>query len=388
MKRRIVLFIAFFLLTLSGAPAALALDASAEEIKIGVLIPLSGYISFFGRQQEASLNIALKEFADLGPVAGFDLKFIVYDTGSTPKDAVLMAQKLINTDKVLSIIGPFLSTVCEQVFPIANRAEVPIITASSTKPGVTKANRPWTFRNIMTMDKMNDPTIRLWTERHGIKSVVILTDIKSKVSEIFGKEVVPNLMKKHGVKIIENIGVVTEDIDVVTQIANLKKTDPDGIVLAGDYHFAADIAREAVKKGFKKPFLGDKSITKDEFIQEGGVDVEGTYAATDFWAGDPSPAVQAFIRKFQKEYGKEMTPHTVAASFYDTLYITRHLIKKTGVSGKPKDFEKDREKIRAGWARLKDFPGLSRTSIDSNGEAWKNYYTLVVQDGKWIRVNE
>jgi ABC-type branched-subunit amino acid transport system substrate-binding protein len=42
-----------------------------------------------------------------------DLKFIVYDTGSKPQDAILMAQKLMHTDKVLCIIGPFLSTECE-----------------------------------------------------------------------------------------------------------------------------------------------------------------------------------------------------------------------------------------------------------------------------------
>ena len=34
---------------------------------------------------------------------------------------MLMAQKLMHTDKVHVIIGPFLSTECEQVFPVVNR---------------------------------------------------------------------------------------------------------------------------------------------------------------------------------------------------------------------------------------------------------------------------
>ena len=65
-----------------------------------------------------------------------------------------------------------------------NRDKTPIITASSAKVGLTTSNRPWTFRNIMTSDKINEPAIRAWVKQKNIKTVAILTDIKSKVSEI------------------------------------------------------------------------------------------------------------------------------------------------------------------------------------------------------------
>jgi ABC-type branched-subunit amino acid transport system substrate-binding protein len=115
--------------------------------------------------------------------------------------------------------------------------------------------------------------------------------------------------------------------------------------------------------------------------------VEGTYAATDFWTGNPDPKVQSFIKKFKGVYGQDKLPHTTTAAMYDTIYITRHLVKKMGLSGKPGDLQKDREKIRDGWANLKDYPALSKTTIDENGEAWKDYYTLIVKQGKWIRLN-
>jgi branched-chain amino acid transport system substrate-binding protein len=377
----IFLFAAVFLTSVS-IPGALA-----KEIKVGVLIPMSGYISFFGKMQEAALNIAKEDFKQMGPVAGFDLKFIVYDTGSKPKDAILMAQKLMHTDKVHVIIGPFLSTVCEQVFPIVNRAKVPIITASSAKPGITKANRPWTFRNIMTSDKINDPTIRAWISNNNVKTVAILTDIKSKVSEIYGKNVAPGLLKKYGIKIVESIDFVTEDVDFSAQITKVKGANPDGIVLAGEYHLAANIAREANKQGLNKPLLGDVPIAHNQYCKLGGGAVEGTYAATDFWTGNPDPKVQSFIKKFKAVYGQDKLPHTTTAAMYDTIYITRHLVEKMGLSGKPEDLQEDREKIRDGWANLKDYPALSKTTIDENGEAWKDYYTLVVKQGKWIRLN-
>ena len=388
MKKRFILAIGIFFFAAVFITSISIHAVSAKEIKVGVLIPLSGYISFFGKMQETALNIAKEEFKEMGPAAGFDLKFILYDTGSKPKDAILMAQKLMHTDKVHVIIGPFLSTVCEQVFPIVNRAKVPIITASSAKPGITKANRPWTFRNIMTSDKINDPTVHAWTSNNNVKTVAILTDIKSKVSEIYGKNVAPALLKKYGVKIVESIDFVTEDVDFSAQITKVKGANPDGIVLAGEYHLAANIAREARKQGLKQPFVGDVPITSDGFCKLGGEAVEGTYAATDFWTGNPDPKVRSFIKKFHEIYPKDKLPHTTTAAMYDTLYITRDIVAKMGLSGEPGDLQKDREKIRDGWANLKDYPGLSKTTIDENGEAVKDYYTLVVKDGKWIRINK
>jgi branched-chain amino acid transport system substrate-binding protein len=188
--------------------------------------------------QETALKMAQKEFEKKGPVAGFELKFIVYDTGSKPQDAILMVQKLMHTDNVLQIIGPFLSTECEQVFPIVNRDKVPIVTASSAKPGLTEASRPWTFRNIMTSDKINEPTIQRWVKERNIKTVAILTDIKSRVSETYGKGVAPAILKKYGGQVIESIDFVTEDVDFSAQITKVKGTNPDGIVLAGEYALA------------------------------------------------------------------------------------------------------------------------------------------------------
>ena len=364
-------------------------SASAAEVKIGVLMPLTGYIAFFGGMQEATLRLAQKEFAKMKPAGGFDLKFVVYDTGSKPQDAILMAQKLMHTDRVLCILGPFLSTECEQVFPVVNRDKVPIITASSAKPGLTAANRPWTFRNIMTSDKINEPTIQKWVKDKNIKTVVILTDIKSKVSETYGKDVAPNLLKKYGVRILDNIDFVTEDVDFSAQITKTKAANPDGIVLAGEYSLAANIAREARKQGLKQPFLADVPCASPELIKLGGEAVEGTYAPTDFWPGNPEPKVQSFVKKFKPEYGQDKDPHTTTACMYDTLYITRYFVEKVGLSAKPEDLQKDREKIRDGWANLKDYPGevQGKTTIDKNGDALKEYYTLSVKGGQWTKAN-
>jgi branched-chain amino acid transport system substrate-binding protein len=387
MKSRTIAAVSLVLLLVIFSSAGPVCAAEKKEIRIGVLMPLTGYISHFGVMQEAALKMVEKEIKEKGGVGDLNVRFIVYDTACKPRDAILMAQKLISSDQAHCILGPFLSTECEQVFPVVNSAQVPIITGSSAKPGLTKANRPWTFRNLMTSDKITQPAMKAWVQAHNIKSVVILTDIKSKVSETYGKTVAPGILKELGVQIKENIDFVTDDVDFSAQVTKAKAANPDGLVLAGEYTPAANLAREAAKQGLKLPLIGDVPIVTDQYIKLAGQAAEGTYASTDFWMGNPDPRVKSFIDAFKKQFGKDVLPHTTTAGMYNTLLVTRHLIETLKLSGKPEDLQKDREKIRDGWAKLKDFQGLSKISINEDGDALMDYWVLVVRDGNWTKAN-
>ena len=262
-------------------------------------MPLTGWASFLGILQDASFRGYQKEFKDKALPDGRVIKFIVYDTACKPQDAILMAQKLVHNDKVHQIIGPFLSTECEQVFPIVNQAKTPIVTASSVKPGLAATNRPWTFRCIMTSEKINEPAVTAWVKDHGVKSVVILTDIKSKVSEDYGKRLAPTLLKKLGVQIKDSVDFTTDDVDFSAQLTKAKAANPDGLVLAGAHGHGANLAREARKQGMKQPLLGDVPLVTDEYTNLAGPAAEGTYAPTDFWMDNPDHVVIKLVAAFQ-----------------------------------------------------------------------------------------
>jgi ABC-type branched-subunit amino acid transport system substrate-binding protein len=65
----------FFLATIFFTAFSIP-QAIAKEIKVGVLMPLAGYIAFLGDMQEVTLRVAQKEFAKMGPASGFNIKFI------------------------------------------------------------------------------------------------------------------------------------------------------------------------------------------------------------------------------------------------------------------------------------------------------------------------
>src|SRR5215207_2076785 len=96
-----------------AAPSAVP---AAADVAIGVLIPSSGKGASYGQQQQNAINMFMEKFSDIGGSAG-KLKLVIYDTRGENTDAINLTRKLIDSDKVLAIIGPQFSAEAEVAFP-------------------------------------------------------------------------------------------------------------------------------------------------------------------------------------------------------------------------------------------------------------------------------
>ena len=59
----------------------------------------------------------------------------------------------------------------------------------------------------------------------------------------------------------------------------------------------------------------------------------------------------------EKSGGKK--PNYGGMRAYDNVYITKWVIETGGVTNEPKDLDADRERIRIGWTKVKDFDGIT-----------------------------
>src|SRR6478752_160159 len=106
-----------------------SVQPALADVKIGILMPLSGKGASYGQHQEIAMQMALEELKKA--VKGEKIETVVYDTRGENAEAINLTRKLIFNDKVLAIIGPFFSAECEVAFPIAVQNKTPIVTASS-----------------------------------------------------------------------------------------------------------------------------------------------------------------------------------------------------------------------------------------------------------------
>jgi branched-chain amino acid transport system substrate-binding protein len=357
--------------------------SATADVTIGVLVPSSGKGAAYGQQQQNAIAMFMDKYADLGGKAG-KLKLIVYDTRGENTEAINLSRKLMDSDQVAAIIGPQFSAEAEVAFPLAVRGQTTMITPMAAKAGIASANRPWAFRFALTTENVYRPLLDAWLKKQGnaVKKVVILMDGKDAVSSFDGKTVFPALLKEKGIEILDTVSFQTGDIDYSAQVTRAKGLNPDAVVVSALYNEAAHTVAEMRKQGMTQPIVAGVGINDPRFIQIGGAATEGVMAASDFFADNPNPTVAAWVKDYEARFKQK--PSNAAGQMYDTLYLMRECIKKTGVTGA--DLNADRVKLRDCWANMKDVeaPLMGATTIDKNGDGTRIPTVLVVKGNAFV----
>ena len=131
-----------FVFGLLGAPSI-----AADDIKIGVMAPLTGNVAYWGNNVLLGAQMAADEINSSGGVNGSKIQLVSLDTAGDKAQAVSVIKKLIDSG-VLVIVGTPTSGETFAVGPIANQAKVVYISPGATAAGVGKIG-PFVFKNTL-----------------------------------------------------------------------------------------------------------------------------------------------------------------------------------------------------------------------------------------------
>jgi branched-chain amino acid transport system substrate-binding protein len=374
-------FVAVALLALAPGLAA----AQAQELKIGVIYTVDGAWGSYGKKGFQGVRAAAEDINARGGVNGMKVKLVEYDNRANPGELPNIVRQLATVDNVLAIIGPNTSGEAEIVFPIANQLKIPVLGTSVAKGGILTKNRPWAFRNVMPDDLNTGPVIAQVVKEKNIKKVAVIMDVKDPVSKYMGSFFWPGLFDKVGVQNLTKTDPVTfqsGDPSVAAQVSKLKALNPDAVVLAASPGDAAKIAIEIRRQGMKQQLLGSGALVGDEFLKSGGNAVEGAITAAQFWRENPDPKAHAYLMALEKRTGEPPVLHDAYA--YDGMLAMAEAVQKGGVTNKPQDLAKDRERIRDALDGIKVVGGSGSWSLDAKtGEVERPMLKATIARGQW-----
>ena len=377
-----------------SAPGWTQQKLAGTEIKLGVAFPLTGIWSEWGRKNKVALDIAVEEINAAGGVAGLPIKYAMYETASKPPEAAALVRRLATDERALAILGPFSSSECEVAFPVGVQLKVAMIAQASSKPGVGAANRPWGFRMNVDEGRQAQPSVKYWVSHYHIKTAAVVHDVKDAVGQILGSRVLPAVAKANGVKIVNEGDFVTfqtKDIDFSAQVTKLKTLQFDGLIFGGAYPDAITFLKEFRRQGSRQPFTGGNLLMHENFARQTGEAGEGVVAPTAFNPFSPDPRVQAFVKKFAERAqaaGLPTTPEFADVNVYDTVHLLADILVRKGVTNRPEDLAKDRERIMQGLTETKNVQGLAgRFGFNKDGDGVKDIYVMMVKGGKWVQVD-
>ena len=120
----------------------LAFNTNNEKIKIGIMLPLTGEATSWSEPAKEALLMAQYEY---NKNHNNKIELIFEDDKCSPEDSVKGANKLVNADNVIGIIGFACSGAAKAAIPVFDKAQKPLIIVAATNPDLTKMSQ-YVFR--------------------------------------------------------------------------------------------------------------------------------------------------------------------------------------------------------------------------------------------------
>jgi branched-chain amino acid transport system substrate-binding protein len=201
-----------------------------KDILLGEYASLSGTTATFGKSSHNGTTLAIEELNKAGGVLGKQIRVRVEDDASKPEQAAAAVTKLINSDRVLAILGEVASSRSLAAAPICQEAGVPMISPSSTNPKVTQVG-DYIFRTCF-IDPFQGPVIAKFAkETLKAKTGAILQDVKNAYSVGLTETISGEF--NQGAKIVKQESFSEGDKDFRAQLTSIKRANPDVIFRSG-----------------------------------------------------------------------------------------------------------------------------------------------------------
>jgi len=147
------------------------LAVAAEPLKVGLVLPMSGPFSSYGKHIENGARLYLQQTG--GVFSGRKVELIIKDdTGVAPEISKRAAQELIVKDKVDVLAGFGLTPSAFAVAPIATQAKTPMIIMNAATSSITTKS-DYILRVSHTLPQDTAP-IASWAAQNKIKKVYTL----------------------------------------------------------------------------------------------------------------------------------------------------------------------------------------------------------------------
>lgn len=363
----------FFLtvFTLSGCKKGEAPEPTV--IKIGTAGPMTGDQSAFGQDQQNGVRLAVEEWNSKGGVLGKKVELTVGDDQHDPKQAVSIANKMVN-EGVAGIVGHFNSSCSIPASAVYNEQRIPMITHGSTNPQLTEQGFRGVFRVCGRDDQQGRKAAEFVINDLKIKSAAILHD-----KTTYGQGLADEFRKavEGKVKVTYHSGVTQGDKDFSAVLTNVKTGNPDLIYFGGIYPEGGLLVKQAKALGIEAPFMSGDGVTGEEFLKIAGTDAEGTYVT---FAPDVNKiqSAKGFVSRYTAKFGKP-GPYSVYA------YVAANIL----LEGIKDANSTEGEKVSAAIHKMKYDGVLGAIEFDEKGDVKVSPYVVwQVKKGKWEQITK
>lgn len=364
-------------------------SGGTQTVVIGVDAPTTGDLSALGLGIKNSADLAAKTANKDKTVPGINFVVKPLDDQAQPSVGQQNAQKFIDDDTVLGVVGPLNSGVSQSMQKPLNDASLTQVSPANTGTELTQGEnwktgdkkRPFkTYFRTATTDQIQGAFAAKYLYNNAkIKQVYLIDDQKP-----YGAGLAASFKATFtglGGKIAGADHINPDDRDFNAVVTKVKKSGAKAVYYGGEYPAGAPLSQQ-LKDSVKIPLMGGDGLYSADFIKL-NKKAQGDIATS---VGKPVEELDS-AKKFIADYktaGYKDAYEAYGGGTYDATWSIIEAVKLVVAENDGKLPDDPRAKVLAAMSKVK-FDGVTGpVSFDEFGDTTNTMMTAYqVDGGKW-----
>jgi branched-chain amino acid transport system substrate-binding protein len=372
-------------LALLGLLLTATVGSAADEVVLGTAISQTGKYAREGKFYVDAYQLTVDAINKAGGVKvggkPYKLSLKMYDDQSDPNLAVRLFTKLVTSDKVNFLLGPYSSGITIPASAVSEKYEIPMVQGGGAAGTIFNRGYKYIFGTLPKAEFYFQAAVEAASKMNPpVKTAALLFS-----NEAFDKSVAEGA--RQWLKDAKIDKVYDEEYQPATQdftsiLAVIKTKNPDLVLMAGHEEGALNFIRQAQQNNVNlKMAVFTVGPPTADFRKTLGKAAEYVYGITPWLAdmdigGEIFKTARDFDNQFTERFGYAADYH-VASGAADVLAY-KVAIEKAG--------SLDPKKVRDALASLDVETMYGRVKFDQTGQVAMGQVLVQIQDGKLVPV--
>lgn len=383
-------FVAAALFAVSAYVCGVA-GASDNEVVLGTTVPLTGAHRRGGADTRNGYELAIRQVNGRGGVVvngkHYLLKARYYDDQSDPLQAQELIDRLIHTDGVKFILGPYHAGQNRAVLTTVERNHVPMVDAHSVPRKQGSRNRSYSFAVAAAPDQYFTPALEFaaaFAEKFG-KAANELRIAMATENDTFSREVRAGILsdvRRLGIACVIDDQLPENFESMSATLDKVKALRPDILLVSGHDETAVKAVHKISEAGASVPMVAITHCETARLAKENPQSSNFIFCPVQWdraakHKGDLFGTSEAFAQLYEKTYDHE--PTSIAAQAAAAVYVFADAFKRA------QSFEPEQVRDAISLTDLDTFFG--HIKFDSQGaNSGKSVMLTQIVDGDYVLI--
>lgn len=298
---------------------------SEDPLRVGLAVSLSGAVADTGQKMLDGAQLWVDEG---NTILDRPVELVVYDDESTPETSARLYDRLITTDDVDLLIGPYGSGPGAAVAEVADRHERFVLMTGAAASTIFLGSE----MSVQLMSpSIHQPGLPIQLAAdNGVTTMAV-----AGVDNPYGREVQDGAIlyaQENGIEVVHEEVYEEEARDLSSLVLNMRSKSPDLVYVGAYVPDAILFMRQAQEQGLDAEMfvLGATGPTTPEFVEALGPAAEHVMGTAQWHPQAPYPGAAEFVELFETTYGEDVEVDYVHATGYAGMEVLSLIAEDAG----------------------------------------------------------